>query len=457
MVVVGNNRAGATTNGETAMVAQSFDWEDQIQALNIIGPENAHLAQIDDVASKNNDADPEAEMMELQLALMVTTSSEPKKSEVNLPSCSFACKEYVTLLRNEIQTLRRQVEDLKYEGYQLRKGQKPLKAQLEAKTKDFRKIQSEFSEKCEIYDYTKRQLDAVTKELDELKIKSGKIDDETDRESHLRYGKPAVLVSRDTPLDQAKCEAGEFVSVFNSDFSIVNKFECVSDVKTEKASCVSSSSDTVKFDFFDMFDELFGNSDACDSHEESSTPQVKSNEAPSLISQSNSHACSSKKSKSGQLRRNIVRPWYIDSGCSWHMSGDISQLSEIQSFNGGYVSFVGRDGGKITQRGTVTNRVLSFENVNFGPDLKHSLLSVSQICDKECMILKPGIVIPEEWILVKSKRDGNVYIIDMNSNLPKQVTCLFSKVSEHNAMLWHRRLGHENAKNLNRLAKNEMV
>ena len=118
----------------------------------------------------------------------------------------------------------------------------------------------------------------------------------------------------------------------------------------------------------------------------------------------------------GQLRGNVVRPWFVDSGCSRHMTGDISQLNNIQSFNGGYVSFAGGEGGKITQKGIVTNAVLSFENVNFAPELKHSLLSVSQICDKgysthftdkECIILKPCIVIPEEWILVKSKRDGN--------------------------------------------------
>ncbi|XP_052625722.1 uncharacterized protein LOC128132796 [Lactuca sativa] len=83
------------------------------------------------------------------------------------------------------------------------------------------------------------------------------------------------------------------------------------------------------------------------------------------------------RSLNGQLRRNFVHPWYVDSGCSRYMTGDISQLSEIQSFNGGYVSFAGRDGGKITKRGTVTNGVLSFENVNFAPELKHSLLSVS--------------------------------------------------------------------------------
>ncbi|XP_052622734.1 uncharacterized protein LOC128128014 [Lactuca sativa] len=356
MVAVGNNRAGATTNGETTMVVQSFDWEEQIQALNITGSENAHLAQIDDAASKNNDTDPEAEMMELQFALMVSTSSKPKKSE-----------------------------------------------------------------------------------------------NETDREPHLRYGKLAGFVSRgfiniestnvstssaDTPLDQAKCEARESVSVFNSDFSIVNKFECVSDDKTEKAPCVftnktrnrlskpnkaqprsvSSKSTSRSSTNFgrksrrSMQTPLKSISISSEtvvkpklqwkpkSLSSSSLPpsEVIRNEDPNL-------QILKSKSEKGQLRRNIVRPWYVDSGCSRHMTGAISQLSEIQSFNGGYVSFAGGDSGKITQRGTITNGVLSFENVNFSPELKHSLLSVSQICDKgysthftdkECIILKPGIVIP---------------------------------------------------------------
>ena len=121
------------------------------------------------------------------------------------------------------------------------------------------------------------------------------------------------------------------------------------------------------------------------------------------------------------------------------MTGDISQLNDIQTFNGGYFSFAGGEGRKITQRGTDSNGVLSFENVNYAPKLKHSLLSVSQISDKgysthftikECLVLKPGIVIPDDWILVKSKWDGNAYIIYMNSSILEQVTCLFSKVSE---------------------------
>ena len=59
-----------------------------------------------------------------------------------------------------------------------------------------------------------------------------------------------------------------------------------------------------------------------------------------------------------QLRRNIIRPWFVDSGCSWHMIGDISQLHDIQIIKGGYVFFAGQEKGKITQMGTVTNGVL---------------------------------------------------------------------------------------------------
>ena len=93
----------------------------------------------------------------------------------------------------------------------------------------------------------------------------------------------------------------------------------------------------------------------------------------------------------------------MDSGYSRLMTGDISQLCDVRQFNGGYVSFAGKENGKITQKGTLRNGVLSFENVNYVPELKHNLLSVSQIYDKNnsvhftkkgCVILKPGIVIP---------------------------------------------------------------
>ncbi|KAI3744682.1 hypothetical protein L1987_57771 [Smallanthus sonchifolius] len=172
------------------------------------------------------------------------------------------------------------------------------------------------------------------------------------------------------------------------------------------------------------------------------------------------------KSTSGQPRRPINNLWYVDSGCSRHMTGDISQLHDIKMFNGGYVSFAGDKGGKITMKGTVTNGTLYFEDVKYVSELNHSLLSVSQIYDKmfsthftnkECLILKPGFVVPEDWILMCTPRCKDSYLLDMNSESSLPNTCLFSKASKNDSMLWHRRLGHINLKNLNKIAKGAHV
>ena len=75
-----------------------------------------------------------------------------KMSSTNIPanevSYTPSCEDTIKVLREHNDLLKREVEGLKYEGYQLRKGQKPLKAELEAKTKDFRKLQEEYSNKC---------------------------------------------------------------------------------------------------------------------------------------------------------------------------------------------------------------------------------------------------------------------------------------------------------------------
>nr|GEZ52656.1 hypothetical protein [Tanacetum cinerariifolium] len=65
---------------------------------------------------------------------------------------------------------------------------------------------------------------------------------------------------------------------------------------------------------------------------------------------------------------------YIDTqgrlnGCSRHMTGNISYLSDYVPFDEGYVSF-GQGGFKITGKGTIKTSKLEFENVYFVKDLK---------------------------------------------------------------------------------------
>nr|GEZ04946.1 hypothetical protein [Tanacetum cinerariifolium] len=61
-----------------------------------------------------------------------------------------------------------------------------------------------------------------------------------------------------------------------------------------------------------------------------------------------------RKGKAGSSQNNIDDKGYWDSGCSRHMIGNISYLSDFEPFDGGYVSF--RQGGcKITGKGTIKN------------------------------------------------------------------------------------------------------
>nr|GFC92137.1 ribonuclease H-like domain-containing protein [Tanacetum cinerariifolium] len=72
--------------------------------------------------------------------------------------------------------------------------------------------------------------------------------------------------------------------------------------------------------------------------------------------------------------------WVIDSGCSRHMTGNMSYLSDFEELNGGYVAFGGNPkGGKITGKGKIKTGKLDFDDVYFVKELKFNFFSVSQI------------------------------------------------------------------------------
>ncbi|GKB69612.1 hypothetical protein Tco_0931024 [Tanacetum coccineum] len=73
---------------------------------------------------------------------------------------------------------------------------------------------------------------------------------------------------------------------------------------------------------------------------------------------------------------------YVDSGCSRHMTGNMSYLSDFKEFDGGYVTFGGgAKGEKITGKGTLKTGKLDFEDVYFVKELQFNLFSVSQMCE----------------------------------------------------------------------------
>ncbi|GKE23587.1 putative ribonuclease H-like domain-containing protein, partial [Tanacetum coccineum] len=160
---------------------------------------------------------------------------------------------------------------------------------------------------------------------------------------------------------------------------------------------------------------------------------------------------------------------FVDSGCSRHMTGNIVHLSDFQEFDGGYVTFGGGAyGGRITGKGTLKTDNIDFEDVYFVNELKFNIFSVSQMCDKknyvlfidcECLVLSPDFKLPDEnQILLKIPRKDNMYSFDMKSIIPNDgLTCLVAKATLDESMLWHRRLGHINFKNINKLVKENLV
>ncbi|GJT40734.1 putative ribonuclease H-like domain-containing protein [Tanacetum coccineum] len=121
---------------------------------------------------------------------------------------------------------------------------------------------------------------------------------------------------------------------------------------------------------------------------------------------------------------------FVDSGCSRHMTGNIAYLLDFKEFDRGYVTFGGgAHGGRISGKGTLKTDSLDFKDL---PD--------------------------ESQILLKIPRKDNMYSFDMKNIVPKEsLTCLVAKATLDESMLWHRRLGHINFKNINKLVKDKLV
>ncbi|GJW95383.1 ribonuclease H-like domain-containing protein [Tanacetum coccineum] len=158
----------------------------------------------------------------------------------------------------------------------------------------------------------------------------------------------------------------------------------------------------------------------------------------------------------------------VDSGCSRHMTGNKAYLAEFQDFNGGPVAFGGSKG-YITGKGKIKTGKLDFEDVCFVKELQHfNLFSVSQMCDKknkvlftdsECLVLSSEFKLPDEnQVLLKIPRQNNMYSFNLENIVPSGgLACLIAKATTDESNKWHRRLGHVNFKNLNKLVKGNLV
>ncbi|KAI5417699.1 hypothetical protein KIW84_042350 [Lathyrus oleraceus] len=75
--------------------------------------------------------------------------------------------------------------------------------------------------------------------------------------------------------------------------------------------------------------------------------------------------------------------WYLDSGCSKHMTGYINKFSNLALEAKDYITYGDKNKGRILGIGKVgAPPFTSIEYILYVEGLKHNLLSISQFCDK---------------------------------------------------------------------------
>jgi hypothetical protein len=121
--------------------------------------------------------------------------------------------------------------------------------------------------------------------------------------------------------------------------------------------------------------------------------------------------------------------WYVDSGCSKHMTYDKDRFLKLRKERDRSVSFENDDSTKIIGKGTVIigNKNTKEENVLLVEDMNHNLLSVSQMCDQghqitfdsqKCEIRKEGWV---KLIATATRTSSNIYVL---SEIRNEKCCL---------------------------------
>ncbi|GKB83524.1 retrovirus-related pol polyprotein from transposon TNT 1-94 [Tanacetum coccineum] len=153
--------------------------------------------------------------------------------------------------------------------------------------------------------------------------------------------------------------------------------------------------------------------------------------------------------------------WYLDFGCSKHMTRDRSQLTNFDHKFLDTVKFGNDYIAKIMGYGDYHIGNITISRVYYVEVLGHNLFSVGQFCDsdlevafRKCTCFICNI---EGVDLLSRSQETNLYTLLFGDMIPSSPICLLSKASKTKLSLWHRRLSHLNFDAINHLARHGLV
>ncbi|CAN1248499.1 Retrovirus-related Pol polyprotein from transposon TNT 1-94 [Linum perenne] len=144
------------------------------------------------------------------------------------------------------------------------------------------------------------------------------------------------------------------------------------------------------------------------------------------------------------------------------MTGEKRNFSSFTEMKGGKVIFGDNNKGIILGKGTIGHTSdPTFHNVLLVQNLKHNLLSISQLCGHSNRVIFEAQTCKIERIsdckvLFTSVRKNNIYVIDMKNTDAFQEKC-FSAVNASPELIWHRKLGHISTSRIAQLFSKQLV
>jgi len=142
-----------------------------------------------------------------------------------------------------------------------------------------------------------------------------------------------------------------------------------------------------------------------------------------------------------------------------NMTGYKAKFVNLLLKQEGHVTYIDNNKEKILGRGTIGDKnTYLIHDVLFVEELKHSLLSISQLCDKGYQITFKSktceIRLPKsQEVLLIGKRINNVYLLNISHFA--SIGYLLTKHEE--SWLWHRRITHIHMHHLNKLISKDLV
>ncbi|KAJ9567563.1 hypothetical protein OSB04_003529 [Centaurea solstitialis] len=355
-------------------------------------------------------------------------------------------------LRNQIVALQNQISD---ERNQFKRKEQVLKSEKKALEQMFVahkkepvvetdiEKQKEFFQ-CEIKRLTHQLAEFSTKAMTSMVHDNKKFDSSS--LSHSEKEK-AKHVSNDKP----KLHEGQYSSSISKPTQR-NFSEDTNKSKDKFVQYPQNSRQKVNVQQKNGYYSSFTNSSASDFSDNFQRRQVKQVWRRKEFTNSCSPTSSSSNTKVSHDNRHL---WYLDSGCSKHMTGRKEILHNFKPKFCGSVQFGNEQYAPILGYGDVIQDKITIKKVSLVEGLGHNLFSIGQFCDKDLEVgfKKRRCVVKTESgkeLLVGTRR-RNLYKIDLRDVKAKNTLCLLSKASNQQSILWHRRLSHLNFKGLNKL------